>query len=677
MLLGCFFRALPLASSFSIGFVSTKERTNGVASSHGPVHHPRRHHRVIVSSSPVSLFATASNEKEEEEEKPTVSKARRKRKATTTPKKRKATTSTTTDDKDNDVQKKKQTLPTLQKLSKFLDQELSSSSSARAALDATTVADMMVDPNALTKRLQQATANAKAAAIEADYANKKQQYRDSFSSNDDDIDKRRGAGSSSSGSATTTTSSNMKPNKEDDTHLGTLQQLTKIIDRELLSASDGTATFNIRGTTNPPPGITRDSMRSLLQENEAQQLKKERVRNRQQKQQSQYTFTLGPALVDDDDDNYNASSRHDSHHMVRHIGIVISKPLVQDQVTLEYASRLRTLAKAIAEGQSPPNTRKNERNDVNNETVPGEIHGSTTSTTRMDTTEVDKESETTNSSTGNNIGNNTNYLDDDNDLDNHYKPSMIYFLGGIAKGNLVADADAGYIFFKHLCAAHNISLEGIEIMLEKTTLGKGALQHIMRQLRKDYIPKWKIQKESVNNRQDTDARSINQQPQKVQLHVTFFSCDYDLCRLNDIHYRSPRQSILRPLLETQDDDGSGDNDNNNYDEDGDGDDYDVRPTSAGGKTASNKGGPVPQDNPVEISWSYRFSSYPYRHFRDPMTSFLGKCFLLAEELTPVLVNIRGVVDGVSIEYRPLYLSLSPFFWQLLIPTQFSLLNSAM
>ena len=30
-----------------------------------------------------------------------------------------------------------------------------------------------------------------------------------------------------------------------------------------------------------------------------------------------------------------------------------------------------------------------------------------------------------------------------------------------------------------------------------------------------------------------------------------------------------------------------------------------------------------------------------------LTAFLGKCYLLSEELMPVLVNIKGVVDGVS------------------------------
>lgn len=345
---------------------------------------------------------------------------------------------------------------------------------------------------ALTQRLQEATARAKAAVVEADYSSKKQQLQE------------------------TTTKVSRPPFalKNDTEHpvMGTLSQLTKIIDKELRSASDGTATFNVHGTTNPPPGITRDSMRSLLEENDSQSTRLERKSN--------------------------------SSDSVRHISVVISKPLVQDQVTLEYACRLRALARAIQSNGMDNNNMSNGNDE-------------------------DEPQNTVNS-----------------------KPSILCFLGGISQGNLVSDADAGYIYFNHLCAANHISLGGIDIMLERTTLGKGAMKHVVRHLRKEYIREW-----------------FNEVPSghKVQLHFTFFSCDYDLCRLNDIHSRSPIQSVLSPLVE-----GEGQS-----------------------------------DDRVHTTWSYSYCTYPYVHFKDKITAFLGKCYLLAQELTPVLVNIRGVVDGVS------------------------------
>lgn len=386
---------------------------------------------------------------------------------------------------------------------------------------------------ALTQRLQQATAKAKAAALEADYALRRQQV------DDDD-----GGAKNKLGRPPFSLKNN--PITEHPVVMGTLSQLTKVIDQELRSANDGTATFNVHGTTNPPPGISRDSMRSLLEENDAQ------------------SNTL------------QRKSQGTDGSMVRHIAVVMSKPLSRDQVTLEYACRLRALAKAI------------QAEDGNEETL--------TSMIANDENEQPSNNNNTTSSS--------------------YRPNIVCFLGGTSQGNLVSDADAGYIYFNHLCAANQISLEGIDVMLERATLGKGALKNIMRHLRREYIPEWFKEQRQQQNQTKQEALQRNS---KVQLHFTFFSCDYDLCRLNDIHYRSPQQSILKPLIQDTED--------------------------ASGRSS---------DVEVQSTWSYRYATYPYVHFKDAVTAFLGKCYLLAQELTPVLVNIHGVVDGTEFFQRDNY-----------------------
>ena len=475
----------------------------------------------------------------------------------------------------------------------------------------------------LTKRLQQATARAKAAAEKAEQAEQQRQMQNSLMSTGDEK-KRLRQQQNGSGSSSNTHGNDGNADKEGNTtdsgghHLGTLSQLTKIIDMELLSATDGTATFNVHGTTNPPPGVTRDSMRSLLEENTAQWDK------RQRQQQQQRHAGLSNNLNNLGILSNNAIDRKNNFHpmsptqrnKVRHIAVIISKPLVQDQVTLEYACRLRALAKAI---KSSNNDDERDSYEPTNMSSRGNIDGS-----------------------------------DDDDIameedERNYRPSIICFVGETSSGNLVSDADAGYIYFNHLCASNQISLEGIDIMLEKTTLGKGALKRVMRHLRQEYIPEWlqddadleQLSSEVTSKKRDDDdddeeeeeseiqLKRRQQQAKKMQLHFTLFSCDYDLCRLNNIHHRSPQKSVLRPLLEAAEDD-----------------DTDNSPSSL--ITYSRSGAVTRiQDYNIDASWSYRYTSYPYIHVKDSMTSFLGKCYLLAEELTPVLANIRAVVDGVS------------------------------
>jgi len=482
--------------------------------------------------------------------------------------------------------------------------------------------------SALTTRLQQATARAKVAAEKVQRASQRQQAEESFLLSGDQnkaIHHSRNSSNVNDKQQQQQQQQQPSPGTVDrDERLGTLRQLTKIIDKELLNGGydgGGRATFNsfnVHGTTNPPPGITQDSMRSLLEENEIQWKKRKGRQQQQQKQRHKGIFSINRQQQQQEEET--------TTKVIQHIAVIISKPLVQDQVTLEYACRLRSLARTIQDGQQRQREEKMTMTAVTGTSAPDDD----------DDNQNDNDDDT----------------GDDDEESGIYKPSIICFVGETTKGNLVADADAGYIYFKHLCASNDISLDGIDIMLEKSTLGKGALMRVMQHLRQEYIPEWLKDKpdlpsgavrnpllDSDNDNEDEDEdeddelseiqmKRRQQQSKKVHLHFTLFSCDYDLCRLNDIHYRSPQKSVLRPLLEIEDNEVEG--------------------------TTSRARGQAPVLDSIETSWSYRYTPYPYIHAPDSVTAFLGKCYLMAEELTPVLVNIRSVVDGTEFFQRDNY-----------------------
>ena len=142
----------------------------------------------------------------------------------------------------------------------------------------------------------------------------------------------------------------------------TITQLNKLLDKELKNKS-----YDSDGS---PVGRMNDSMTSLLK--------------------------------------HNASEGKWAHHYsdaTRNVVIVFGKRLVRDQVTVEYASRIRTLASMF----------KNE----------------------------------------------------------DFLPSLVCFCGGKGKGNQVSDADAGYVFFRHMCEAQDISLDGVDIFVDSTSQNDG------------------------------------------------------------------------------------------------------------------------------------------------------------------------------------------------------------
>lgn len=336
--------------------------------------------------------------------------------------------------------------------------------------------------------------------------------------------------------------------------LGTLRQLNEEIDIQLNAAKGPRRDQLIAGMAGSQLVLQpRDSMSALLEHNDKMNAR---------------TVIAGPAF------NTTAPTSWPT----RHVAVVFSKPLVDNQVTLEYASRIRAIAKAMQQ-----------------------------------------------------------------DL---YRPSLLCFTGGVSPPNAVADADAGFLFFRHLCASQRIPLTDVEFILDRTSTWSGgadayehqsrdeskSLTHIIQRIQQQWLSRWfdeafKLDDDiepSNASKSDSEGaplsiRAAVERTKKLVIHFTLISTEYHLCNLNDIHHRSPRQSLLRPLA-----------------------------TSFATEHFHIASESTIQ---VEIIWSYRYSTYPSLYFaRDEAKAFMGKCYRHGEELVPLLVNMKGVVDSVSVGF---------------------------
>lgn len=269
------------------------------------------------------------------------------------------------------------------------------------------------------------------------------------------------------------------------------------------------------------------------------------------------------------------------------VAIVLGKNLVRDQVTVEYASRIRALVRLFKE-------------------------------------------------------------------ESEFRPSLVCFCGGIyGNRNRVSNADAGYIFFRHMCEAQNIDLTGVEIFIDnRSQSDTEAVKFVTEKVRNDYIPDWL---EASLNQTDLMHKQID-------LHFTLISTEYHLCNINDVHHRSPRQSpfaaieslggesaedrVIRQTPIGRSSTKQGTFDFLNYYEDYVHSNNGVNIKSPEMNNSSYK--PKPESRGiVKSSWSFHYATYPYIYAENDSTAFLGKCYLLGQELTPLLVNMKGVVEQVS------------------------------
>ena len=235
----------------------------------------------------------------------------------------------------------------------------------------------------------------------------------------------------------------------------------------------------------------------------------------------------------------------------RDIALIFSKPLRDDQISTEYASRIVSLARAIK--------------------------------------------------------------------DDGYRPDLICFSGSTKPetGCVVSETAAGVVFFRHLCAANKISLEKVNIRIIKhdsdfSSWSSDSLRAVAKEIfRGRYLETWLQDSEVYESPTDEYGLTRREPRKKIHLHWTLISSDYHLCNVNDVHVRSPRQSplnLLRQQVEQR-----------------------VRSNNA----------------ILGNSWCFRYSTYPHLYSKDSVTAFLGQCYLLAQDLYPILVNIRAVTKQVS------------------------------
>ncbi|KAL3922802.1 MAG: hypothetical protein SGILL_002005 [Bacillariaceae sp.] len=364
-----------------------------------------------------------------------------------------------------------------------------------------------------------------------------------------------------------------------DPNLSTISTLNHVIDEELLHPKDG---FK--------PARETDSLRLLLEHNnKARTGSEEEDTTKSTKKTSKKT----------------KSRPHQA-------AIVFARPLIDDQITIEFASRLVSLAKAIK-------------------------------------------------------------------FEN-FKPEWICFCPSLGGGSWqgddesneklgsVSETAAGIIFFRHLCLSNDISLEGTGLcqiphmktrpqVWEHTSQSdvdalegdssaphfsswpKSSFHPIVESLvHQGYLDKWLDESDVFESETDEYGMTREEPRKKVDIDWTLFSTDYDLCNLNDIHVRSPRQSPLAMLSQDLE--------------------HAVRK-----KEKFRRG-------IVETTWSFQYSIYPFVVYSDTaqsedtdattvgtvgdLTAFLGKCYLMAQDLVPLMVNMRGVSENSEFFRRDNY-----------------------
>mmetsp|Transcript_12305 Transcript_12305/g.18884 ORF Transcript_12305/g.18884 Transcript_12305/m.18884 type:complete len:546 (-) Transcript_12305:75-1712(-) len=266
---------------------------------------------------------------------------------------------------------------------------------------------------------------------------------------------------------------------------------------------------------------------------------------------------------------YNAIENDEKTSILsREILVVFGKPLIDDQVTVEYASRIRELALTLA-------------------------------------------------------GKNDNF------------PDLVCFCGCVRKGNHISDADAGYMFFKYLCLNEGISLQNVKIFVDRNSQSeRKALQNVVKHLVEEHVSEWLAVSHHSESPKDEYGLERKALRKKIKLHFTLISSDYHLCNINDIHHRSPNQSLLRSIEMLRTNDRSQQGIMTEYDDE-------LSEFQHGRRKRQKTNNIV--NGIIDCSWSYRYASYPYAYSRDDASSFMGKCFLLCENLRPFFVNIKGVV----------------------------------
>jgi hypothetical protein len=400
-------------------------------------------------------------------------------------------------------------------------------------------------------RLAQAAARARksaAAAVEANAAIATAAAAAAAASDGQSLDKAATSSSSSELSSNTirslrdnvdsseTKQQQQQQQKQPLSSLASLQDLTRAVDERLRQNQEEASNMRRRRKK-----VHGDSMTAIIQHNQD---------IAQEEEDLQKAAILVSTTTNTNIDNHSSNNnnwgfgRRESMTRRHDVAIVLSKPLQRDQLTVEHANRIRRLVRAMMP-TSEEEEEEEEEEDVQEEE------------------DVDDNS------------------DDNLDDENHgktrspvtrpgYRPNVICFVGH-SPGNLVADADAGYLYFQHLCAAQKVLVENIDIHLVRCSVEEGALKQIAFFLQETCVPVW-IQaaataaaaaaadstttgavaalsspSPSSSSSSSSSLGTSSLRFPKLHLHFTLVSSDYHLCQLHDLHICSPGRSPLRAL----------------------------------------------------------------------------------------------------------------------------------
>ena len=295
----------------------------------------------------------------------------------------------------------------------------------------------------------------------------------------------------------------------------------------------------------------------------------------------------------------------DRNSTTYHVVIVFGKGLINDQISIEYATRIRTLVKLLKEEES-------------------------------------------------------------------FQPKLICFTGGndyltsINSNNIdglgggggtektISDASAGYVYFLHLCASQNIHInpQQTNVYVDKRNgvNERDAMERVASELWRRYIKSWLKERPLTERKNQHYGVGWHILERRVDIHFTLISTEYHLCNLNDVHHRSPGKSFLQPLVSLRGLVGSDRWVNKDELEAMDpsySSSVHVSSNTAPLLSESDRASFAGIENSVDTSWSFQYGTYPFLHGKEDSIVFLGQCYLLGEELTPLLVNMKGVVEQVS------------------------------
>jgi hypothetical protein len=277
----------------------------------------------------------------------------------------------------------------------------------------------------------------------------------------------------------------------------------------------------------------------------------------------------------------------------------------------------------------------------------------------------------------------------------NYKPSVIVIVGeqhtsiqdsvsrvmyqspsttrAIVDEKTTSDADLGYAYFIHLLnndQSPKVDLSNVTFHLERSTLSTQALENISSLIQQEFIPQWLEEAIEEAESQQVSFESAPPHPRlkdqqqqfhrrwKLHVQCAIISSDYHLCILNDIHVRSPGQSFLRAL--------------------------DRWSFSSVMKNLSSAYRNADDFQPssyysgiqLESSWIYMYATIANIRLLksslscvgiEPFTEkgkesdsdfelsfFMASCYHRAQELIPVLHNLRGVVANTEFFQRDNY-----------------------